>query len=124
MAFNYSGARRWGREGRAAEDRPARRSGRGGRVAEVGARRSGRVVKPRETGPAATIDPPPPGRPADWRRGARAPMMAERARAGYCWLSVSDSRRAVMSTIGITRLYAIRVGPITPSVPTILPFTS
>ncbi|PRE86533.1 hypothetical protein C6Q02_09055 [Burkholderia multivorans] len=37
MAFNYSGVRRWGREGRAAEDRPARRSGRGGRVAQVGA---------------------------------------------------------------------------------------
>lgn len=95
---------------------------------EAASRRSGRVVKPRETGPArkppATIEPPPTSRPADWRRGARAPIMAERARAGYCWLSVSDSRRAVMSTIGITRLYAIRVGPITPSVPTILPFTS
>lgn len=123
MAFNYSGARRWGREGRDAEDRPARRSGRGGRVAQVGAR--GRTAGDRPGAQAGRdYRTAAPSRPADWRRGARAPMMAERARASYCWLSVSDSRRAVMSTIGITRLYAIRVGPITPSVPTILPFTS
>ncbi|PRE13833.1 hypothetical protein C6P78_19025 [Burkholderia multivorans] len=46
MAFNYSGARRWGL------GRPA--------GAQVGPWRSGRVVKPRETRPArrpaATID--------------------------------------------------------------------
>ena len=35
-----------------------------------------------------------------------------------------DNSFAVISTIGITRSYAIRVGPITPRVPTILPLTS
>lgn len=38
--------------------------------------------------------------------------------------SAFDNNRAVISTIGITRSYAIRVGPITPSVPTMRPLDS
>src|SRR5690606_13462593 len=39
------------------------------------------------------------------------------------WLSALDSNREVISTMGITRSYAMRVGPMTPRVPTIFPST-
>ncbi|RQR39176.1 hypothetical protein DIE22_08200 [Burkholderia sp. Bp9142] len=42
-------------------------------------------------------------RPTGGARGAAA-RWRDGVAPGYCWLSVSDSRRAVMSTIGITRL--------------------
>lgn len=40
------------------------------------------------------------------------------------WAMAVDTRRAVISTIGIIRSYAIRVGPMTPRVPTIRPLIS
>ena len=40
-----------------------------------------------------------------------------------CWLNAFDNSFAVISTIGTTRSYAMRVGPITPIVPTIRPST-
>jgi hypothetical protein len=40
------------------------------------------------------------------------------------WLSAEETSLAVMSTIGITRSYAMRVGPMTPSVPTMRPSAS
>ena len=39
------------------------------------------------------------------------------------WLSAFDNNRAVISTMGMTRSYAMRDGPMTPSVPTIFPST-
>jgi hypothetical protein len=45
-------------------------------------------------------------------------------RRHYTWcVSALVTSFAVMSTIGMTRSYAMRVGPITPSVPTIRPST-
>ncbi len=49
---------------------------------------------------------------------------AQPSRRPYFWLNAFDTIRDVMSTISIIRSYAMRVGPITPSVPTTCPLIS
>ena len=47
--------------------------------------------------------------------------VSRRHSADQAWLNALETSLAVMSTIGMTRSYAMRVGPITPSVPTTRP---
>ena len=57
------------------------------------------------------------------RRRRRRAEVDEEDAAGQCCDNALERSFAVMSTIGMTRSYAIRVGPITPTVPTTSPFT-
>jgi hypothetical protein len=57
------------------------------------------------------------------RRGRRRRAEIDEENALQCCESALESSFAVMSTIGITRSYAMRVGPMTPTVPTTSPST-
>ena len=63
-----------------------------------------------------------------WARNRTARAVRGRAastiQSASCLSSAFDRSFAVMSTIGITRSYAMRVGPMTPSVPITWPSTS